>query len=257
LGVHYIEVNNTNRQIVETYDSRLSEFRDQMAQRRLTMLGFAVYSRMHITANRRELIDYHIRVGRFLKSIGGKYIAHLLAPAAHLGNSDDESYRSMDLKATVANADEVARCVAQETGIRMAYHAEQGDIRTGLYARLLESTDETYFGFLPDVGHFAACGVEPLGICERYRSRMLATHLRDVIPAPGPDAGGRPGRGKMVAFGTGTVDLSGLIAFLRKTTFTGAVMGEGGGNAAMRNYMAETLRIDFGSEPVRGAPALE
>jgi len=254
LGVHYIEVNNTNRLIVESYESRVSEFRDEMAKRGLTMLGFAVYSHMHDTARRRELIDYHLRVARFLKPAGGRYIAHLLAPAANLGNGDDESYRSMDRKATIANVNEVGKRVVEETGIRIAYHAEQGDIRAGIYGRLLDSTDERYLAFLPDVGHFAACGLAPLEICKKYRSRMIATHLRDVIPAAGPGSNGQAGRGRMVPFGTGAINLPALVGYLRETRFTGAVMGEGGGNEAMRNYMAETLKLDFGGDPACAAP---
>lgn len=245
LGVRYIEVNNTYRQIVEAYESRLSEFRDEMAKRSLTLLGLAMYSHLHRPAERQELIDYHLRVARFLQSVGGRYVAQLLAPAENLGNGDDESYRTTDLKATIANADEVGKRMRDESGILIGYHPEQGDIRAGIYDRVLDLTDSRYFGFMPDIGHFAACGLDPLEIYRKYRSRMIGTHLRDFVPAAEGGPGGQPGRGRMVLLGTGTIKLPALVEYLRETEFAGAVMTEGGGMQAVRDYMVETLKIKF------------
>ena len=244
LGVHNIEVNTTNSQIVQTYDTRLSEFKDEMSKRNLRMVGFAMYAHSHETDKRRELIEDHLRVARFLKAVGGRYIAELLAPAANLGDGDDESYRKADLKAIAANINEVGKRVREETGIDMGYHPEQGDIRAGIVDRLLNETDPRYFNFWPDIGHFAACGADPLEVYRKYRSRMVGTHLRDFAPAAGADATGQPGKGRMVPFGQGTVNLPALIQFLRQTKFTGCVIGEGGGGSqAMRDYMVGTLGL--------------
>jgi len=235
-------VNTTNSQIAQTYDTRLSEFKDEMSKRNLRMVGFAMYAHSHETDRRRELIDDHLRVARFLKAVGGRYIAELLAPAANLGDGDDESYRKVDLKAVAANLNEVGKQVREETGIDVGYHPEQGDIRAGIVDRLLNETDPRHFNFWPDIGHFAACGVDPLEVYRKYRSRMVGTHLRDFAPAT--DATGQPGRGRMVPFGQGTVKLPALIQFLRQTKFTGCVIGEGGGGSqAMRDYMVGTLGL--------------
>ena len=43
LGVHYVEFNNTHRGIMEAYESRIGEYRDEMAKRGLTLLEFALY----------------------------------------------------------------------------------------------------------------------------------------------------------------------------------------------------------------------
>ncbi|MGH9671893.1 MAG: hypothetical protein ACRD44_01835 [Bryobacteraceae bacterium] len=37
LGLHYLEFNTTNRGLVESWDSRISQFRDEMAKRNLTL----------------------------------------------------------------------------------------------------------------------------------------------------------------------------------------------------------------------------
>src|SRR6185369_17448652 len=64
LGVHNIEMKNTNRKFVEAYESRVPEFREEMARRGLTLLGSAMYSHMHLAAQRKELIEMHLRVAR-------------------------------------------------------------------------------------------------------------------------------------------------------------------------------------------------
>jgi sugar phosphate isomerase/epimerase len=246
LGVHHIEINNTNRKIVEAYESRIAEFREEMAKRGLTLLGSAMYSHMHLTGQRTGLIEMHVRVARFLKATGGKYMNPLIAPGDNLGNGTDEQYRAVDVKAWAANANEIGKRVTEETGIAIGLHPEQGDIRAGLIDRFMDATDSRHFNLWPDVGHFVACGVDPMSVYKRYRSRMVGTHLRDFQPisdAQSPD--GQPPRGRMVAFGTGVIKLPELVGYLRETKFTGPVMGEGGGNQAMRDYMVDTLKLNL------------
>lgn len=236
LGVRYLEFNTTNRGLVDSWDNRISLFRDEMAKRNITILGLAVYSRMHDRSKRDELIEQHLRVGRFLKSVGGRYITQLVAPGERLANGTDEDYRRIDVKAYVENANAVARRLREETGIRIGYHPEQGDIRAGIYEPIVEGTDPRYFDFAPDVGHITASGLEPLSVYKKYRSRMIGTHFKDYSPEAR----------RMVALGQGAANLPAQAEFLRETKFTGHVMGEGGGsNQAMRDYLADTLRFSF------------
>jgi len=108
------------------------------------------------------------------------------------------------------------------------------------YLISVEDTDPRYYHFWPDVGHLAACGVDPMETYKKYRSRMIGTHLRDVAGPAEP-----PARARMVPFGEGIVKLPALIAFLRGTKFTGCVMGEGAGNQPMHDYMAQTLGLEM------------
>jgi inosose dehydratase len=244
LGLRYLEFNTTNRRLVDTWDNRISQFRDEMAKRNLTLLGLAVYSHMHRPELRKELIDQHLRVARFLKAVGGRYITQLVAPGERLANGEDEEYRRIDVKAYAANVNEVARRLWDDTGIRIGYHPEQGDIRAGIHERIVESTDSRYFDFVPDVGHIAASGLDPLPVYKKYRSRMISTHLKDYSPDAEYERNGQKLRGRMVPFGQGVVKMPALIQYLRDSKFSGHVMGEGGGtNQAMRDYMVETLRL--------------
>ena len=245
LGVHNIEVNTINTPVAQTYDTLLGKFKDEMAKRDLRMLGLAMYAHWHLTETRQQMIDEHLRVARFLKAVGGKYIAGLIAPAGQLGNGDEESYRQVDVKAVVASCNAIGKRVHEETGIGLGYHPEQGDLRAGIWIRFVEDTDPRYFHFWPDVGHLVACGLDPLELYKKYRSRMIGTHLRDFVPpTAATDSNGQPSRGRMVAFGQGIIKLPALVEYLRETKFTGCVMGEGGGGSqAMRDYMVETLGL--------------
>jgi sugar phosphate isomerase/epimerase len=243
LGVRHIEVNNTFRKIVETYESRIPEFRDEMARRNLTLVGCAMYSHMHIAELQNELIESHLRVARFLKATGGKYMDPLVAPGENLRNGADEEYRKVDVKTAAANANEIGKRVREETGITIGLHPEQGDIRSGFVDPFMDATDPRYFNLWADVGHFVACGVDPMGVYKKYRTRLIGTHLRDYQP-PAP-AGAAGARGRMVPFGQGIIKLQELVAYLRDTAFTGHVMGEGGGNQPMRDYMTNVLRLQL------------
>jgi sugar phosphate isomerase/epimerase len=215
-----------------------------MEKRNLRMLGLAMYAHWHDTSKLPQMIEDHLQVARFLQAVGGRYIAGLIAPAAHLGNGDDESYRSVDVKAVIANCNEIGKRVRAETSIRIGYHPEQGDIRARIWDQMVDGTDPRYFDFWPDVGHLRACGVDPLEVYKKYRARMVGTHLRDFAPAPAEASGGPAARGRMLPFGEGVIDLRALVRYLRDTKFTGSVMGEGGGGTrAMHDYMVGTLGL--------------
>lgn len=246
LGVHYVEINNTHTKVVDNWESKIPEFRDEMSKRGLTLIGSAMYSHMHITEKRQELIDEHLRVARFLKAVGGRYMNPLIAPGANLGNGTDAEYAAVDIKAWAENANAIGKRVHEETGLQIGLHPEQGDLRTGQFERFMNATDPRAFNVWLDVGHFAACGFDPLAVVKKYRSRMIGAHLRDFKPAP-PDAppaqNGEAARGRMVAFGEGIVRLNDLVGYLIETDFKGPVLGEGAGRRAMTEYMTRTLKL--------------
>jgi inosose dehydratase len=141
----------------------------------------------------------------------------------------------------VKNANEIGRRLLNEHGIKLAYHPEQGEVRTGLYKRFLESTDEGIIYFLLDTGHIASGGADPVEICQVYCSRLACVHLKDFAPMT-PD--GKPAKAGNVPFGAGTVDFPAIIATLKRSKFTGHVMSESGGtNQTMRDYMVHSLKL--------------
>ncbi len=232
LGFHHIEFNNTRAQIAEAYLDRVEEFKDQMARRDVHLAGLALFSR---AADRESPSDKHMVLGRFLEAVGGKYITHMLAPGDVLNEpSDVAAYSSIDLKTWAANAYEIGKRLIHEHGIKFAYHPEQGEVRLGLYKQFLDSTDDRYVFFLPDTGHIASGGADAVEVLKTYRSRLACVHLKDFKSVKAGD----------VPFGQGEVNLAGVIAELRRTSFSGYVMSESGGtNPSMRDYMTGTLDL--------------
>lgn len=228
LGFHHMEFNNTRAQIAEAYLDRVPVFRNEMTRRNLKLAGLALFSH---AAERDAPVEQHMRLGRFLEAAGGKYITHMIAPGEALNESTDEAaYRALDWKQWAANANQIGKRLIGEYGIKLAYHPEQGEVRTGIYRPFLESTDPRYVFFLPDTGHLAAGGADPVELCKAYRTRLVCVHLKDFKAA-------KPGD---VTFGEGVVNLSGVISALKG--FTGYVMGESGGtNPSMRDYMTGPL----------------
>jgi sugar phosphate isomerase/epimerase len=244
LGFHYVEINNTRAKIAEYYSNRISEFKDAMAGRGLKMAGLALFSRAAESRERQELIDSHMLLGRFLAAVGGKYVTHMIATGDVLNEPVDEAaYRQIDLKTWVNNANEIGRRLLNEYGVKLAYHPEQGEVRSGLHRRFLDSTDERFVYFIPDTGHIASGAAKAVEECKAYRSRLACVHLKDFAPMK---MGEKPAKAGDVPFGAGIVDLAGVVAELRKSSFTGYVMSESGGtNQVMHDYMVSVLNLSI------------
>jgi inosose dehydratase len=242
LGFHTIEINNTRPRIADLYSDRVAEFKQEMAARHLTMAGLALFSHMAESTERRDLIVQHMLIGRFLAAVGGKYITHMLAPGTVLNEpTDDAAYNNVDLKEWAGNACEIGKRLLNEFGIALAYHPEQGEVRTGLYERILAAADERYFRFLADTGHIASGGTDAAAVCRKYRSRLECVHLKDFSPK-----GGQSVKAGNATLGEGIVDFTAVIDVLRNTGFTGYVMSESGGtNQVMRDYMTAVLKLSI------------
>ena len=240
LGVHYIELHP--EQVLAAYENNVTEYKDEMAKRKLTMLNFAMYAHWHKRDLLAAMIDTHVRTARFMEATGGKHIVGLIAPGDNLADGTAAEYAAVDAKAVIANVNEIGKRVREETGVLFGFHPEQGGIKVGLDVRVIDGTDPRYFYLWPDIGHYAAVNIDPMTIYRKYLTRMSGTHLRDVAPGA-PDVNGRPGAGRMVPFGTGTVPMKELVKYLRENQFAGAVFGEGGGTQAMRDYMVDVLAL--------------
>ncbi len=239
LGFHRIEINDTRTGIDLAYEGREAEFADGMKSRGLNLSGLALFSRIADSSQREETVGRHMRAGRFLKATGGRYITHMLATGEVLNEpTDPVAYESVDVKLWARHANEIGRRLREEYGIALAYHPEQGEIRSGLFTRILEATDERYFRLLIDTGHAASGGAEPASLCKQYRSRLDCIHLKDFDPALTPRKAGNAQPGQ------GAANLSAVVQALRDIGFEGYVMAEGGAtDLAWREYMTGPLRL--------------
>lgn len=239
LGFHRIEVNDTRLGIDLSYEGRESEFSEGMKSRGLTLAGMALFSRMAEASQREETLARHMRAGRFLKLAGGHYITHMLAVGDVLNEpADAAAYGAVDIGLWARHANEAGKRLREEHGIALAYHPEQGEIRSGLFARILDAADERYLRLLIDTGHVASGGAEPAALCRQYRSRLACVHLKDFDPALTPRKAGNAQPGQ------GAANLPAVVEALRDVGFEGYLMGEGGAtDLAWRDYMTGPLRL--------------
>ena len=251
LGFHHIETDNTRLQIVEAYADRPSQFKEQMDKRRLTMLGFAQFAAMSDPAKKVQVIEQNMRIGRFLHAVGGRYITHLFEPRPNPNVSEDKNFQSMpneDFRTFASTANELGKRLREETGIRIAYHAEGEEVKAGILHRIMEMTNPDYFDFWPDTGHLAAGGSKPMDVYRTYRSRMIGSHFKDYDPnIEWQAADGQRRKGRFVPLGKGVVDFPPLVAFLKESGFTGQIMGELDGQPEstkmMRDFIVEVLHL--------------
>ena len=246
LGLHGIESSGAGQRLVDLFDGRIPQLKDELQKRGLHLAGYAQYSEMSDPAKHKELIELHLRIGRALQPLGTRYITQLWTPSPKPGVAASQLLQHLtatDYRNFGKNANEIGKRLRNETPLRIGYHPEQADVAAGLVDRVMEATDPRYFDFVPDVGHLQAGGMDPIAVYRNYRPRMIATHLRDFDPNAEFERDGKPVKGRFVPLGKGVIQLPELIAFLKSTGFAGQVNAEGGGLAASRDYMNQQLQL--------------
>ena len=218
--------------------------RAALEERGLAMLGGfegVELRRPGVVAERRERL---LQVARLLASVAdvgdpGRAPYFILADetrgdrvrTAKAGRVTPDMALSADDHAVFArNAEEVARLVAGETGLRTLYHhhcaawVETPDE----IERFLDATEADLIGLVFDTGHYVyGTGVDDDGTAalkglQRFWSRTPYVHLKDCHPgvaararAEGLDYTRAIGEGVFCELGRGSVDLAGVLAFLR------------------------------------------
>jgi inosose dehydratase len=219
--------------------------RDALEERRLAMLGGfegIPLRRRGIVAERRGRL---LRVARLLAAVAdvgdpGRLPYLILADetrgdpvrTARAGRvTPDLALPAEDHAVFAANAEEVARMVAGETGLSTLYHhhcaawVETPDE----IDRFLDATDPDLIGLVFDTGHYTyGTGVPDPGDAalhglRRFWGRIPYVHLKDCHPdvaararAEGWDYTRAVGEGVFCELGRGSVDLAGVLAFLNE-----------------------------------------
>lgn len=219
--------------------------RHELASRGLVLLGGfegLPLRRAGIVAQRRERI---LAVARLLAAAGDEAAAgrepyfiladetrgdaRRTALAGRIGPED--GLNDEEAAAFARNAEEVARLVAGETGLRTLFHHHcAAFVETpDEIARFLESTQPSLIDLVFDTGHYTyGCGVPDDGSLaltglKRFWERVPYVHLKDCEPQVAAAARSREfdytaaiGAGVFCELGRGSVDLAGIVAFLRE-----------------------------------------
>jgi len=171
---------------------------------------------------RRKLLDDHMRLVRFIKSLGCDH----LKVNTHARRPDGT--KAEDLKQMAVTLNELGKQIDGE-GLKFAVHPHMW---TQLENRLeidtiAETTDPRYVNFVLDTGHITMAGMDPVELARVYHSRIIEFHLKDVTPENRGGAKKRRERNDAMkdpiffALGKGGVDFPGLKAVLDKAGWRG------------------------------------
>jgi len=157
----------------------------------------------------RRLADWTLS---YLKHFPGTRLALCQMP----GEDRTELRTRQDNAVSCVNA--VARR-AVDAGLSAAFHPNSppGSIfrLSDDYDYLLMHLDAQAVGFIPDIGHIAKGGMDPLALCRTYRQSIRHVHFKDI-----------DGNGHWTAMGKGVIDWPAIVNYLASTQYDGWVMVE-------------------------------
>ena len=134
-----------------------------------------------------------------------------------------------------AGADQVARAVREETGLRTVFHPHCGgyvETETEIDT-LLSRTDPSTLGLCLDTGHLLYAGADPLSVLARHAPRVWHVHFKDCQPQVAAAARAKElgylaaVRSKLFCeLGAGAVDFAGVLAALHALHYDGWIVVE-------------------------------
>jgi inosose dehydratase len=134
-----------------------------------------------------------------------------------------------------AGAEQIARAVRNETGLRTAFHPHcAGYVETvPEIDALMRRTDSSALGLCLDTGHIVYAGGDPIDVLERYADRVWHVHFKDCDPKVAANARAA-GLGYLAAvrshlfceLGAGEVDFAAVLAALRRRRYSGWIVVE-------------------------------
>ena len=132
-------------------------------------------------------------------------------------------------------ADQVARAVRDQTGLRTVFHPHCGgyvETEAEIDA-LLSRTNPTTLGLCLDTGHLVYAGGDPLSVLARHASRVWHVHFKDCHPQIAAAARANElgylaaVRSKLFCeLGHGAVDFAGVLAALHALRYDGWIVVE-------------------------------
>lgn len=229
------------------------QLRQELSSRGLTMLGAyeGVYlrdPRAHAEGERRVL-----RTARLLRSVadvGDGWQPLVVLADEHSRDplrfqnagrvTPEMSLSDADWRVFARGAEQIARAVRDETGLRTVFHHHCAGYVEAPWEieALLEHTDGAVLGMVFDTGHYLfGSGVnEPQQVLEgleRFRERLWYVHYKDCHPAVADEARRRGwnykeavGKGVFCELGKGQIDFGAVTRMLEKLGYDGWVTVE-------------------------------
>jgi sugar phosphate isomerase/epimerase len=227
VGYHWIE---TFWPYVTKWEDRPEELIELMAGMNLKMETVSNGGRMNTLFQkpdqRKEVIDDHMRLVRFIKKLGCDHLK-INCGGENPGGNTPEIYREI-----AKTFDELGKRISDQ-GIRFGVHHHlwtQYETRADVDA-IMEMTDPKHVYMILDTGHTTMAGMDALKLAKDYGPRILEFHLKDVAPKDrggykGPPLDRRnvnttPDNRTFFELGKGGVDFPGILAHLNSIGWKG------------------------------------
>jgi inosose dehydratase len=221
-----------------------AELKKEVHARGLSLLGAFVPAMLKDQEAHASGIEAAVRTARLLAGAEGQTPFIVLAddngkiPARtqNAGRILPEQGLSESEWAVFADgANQVARAVKQETGLRTVFHHHCGGyVETPAeIERLLMLTDPTLLGLCIDTGHYRFGGGDPLVLLRQHRDRIWHVHFKDCHPEVAArsrqqcwDYFTSVRNGIFCELGQGEVDFAAIKAELETTGYDGWIVVE-------------------------------
>lgn len=107
--------------------------------------------------------------------------------------------------------------LVRKTGIRISVHNHPKPSEYWSPQHLLDaiSTRSPRIGSCADVGHWRRCGLDPVECMKVMGKRIISLHFKDIVAGDNPEAM------HDTVWGTGILDLRGMLSYLKSIRFKG------------------------------------
>jgi inosose dehydratase len=219
--------------------------RDELDSRGLALVGSWVSVRLHDRAFHEMSVADALRTAAQLAIVGGPESVIVLGndPYGDPVRTRDAGRVTSDLSMSdeqwnvfATGANDVARRVMDQTGLRTVFHQHIGTLveTADETRRLLETTDASVLGLCLDTGHWMfGTGGDPVAAVSEFGERIWHVHLKDcdtdVVRSSRQNAWDGPtsvGHGVFCELGKGGVDFPGVLGALDRTGYTGWIVVE-------------------------------
>jgi inosose dehydratase len=226
VGYHYVE--SFAHYFPEYYPEHSQQLRKKLEEigvSLVTLSNAAGPTEMHFEdpAKREKILADHLRLVRYIKSLGCDHLKINTGPRRPLGTTAE------DLRNMASVLDELGRRIREEEGIRFAVHAHmwsQLENRREI-DYILGHTDPKNVYFVLDTGHITMAGIDPVELARSLGHRVIEFHLKDTKPQHRGGAKERIDRPDMqkdppfFPLGEGGVDFPALKAHLDQINWRG------------------------------------
>lgn len=208
VGYGYIEVLEGN---LTKYGNDISVLKDMLKKNNLKMMSVCVGANF-IYKDALEDEMYHMEtVAKLAEKVGVSYVGFCGGAIRGKGIQDS------DYKLLAEGLDQAAE-IFRNYGVEASYHPHLGSMAEAP-AQIDKLFSLTDIKICPDLAHLAAGGGDPLEIVKKYYDRISFVHLKDL------DKNG------FAPLGTGSVDIDGVLKFLKEKGYEGDYLVEVDGYA--------------------------